>query len=264
MVMLAYSPAAHVVPLDWYRQMFVRMHLVDCGGKCRYCKTQLVQPGQPYPPPFGSETRQQQTEEMRLAIAHLTQERHGGEDPMHSCSECGALDYRILRALVVKAVSVEQRAVLLLPLQCSPGGVMYDLQLGAGAQRFNTLAPRDKRLGKTKCVLCNEATHVQSRATNTSVRYSAHPGGNVITMSIGSADDTRGCEVCGKLGTPAAPLKGCGVCKKTALLYCSPACSIADWPTHKRICTASKWKSAGAGVGASGSEEAGGSGNTRR
>lgn len=250
MVLLAYSPRAHLVPIDWSRQMLVRMHLVDREGNCRYCKARLVKIGQPFP--FGptAETKEQLEAEMRAAIEHLTRERHGGQDPMHSCSRCGALDYRIMRAMVVKAASDAQQAVLLLPLQCSPGGVMYDLHLGDGAQRFNTLAPRDKQLGTTKCVLCNEETHAQSRSTNTGVHYSVQHSvcGDKITMSIGPADDAPGCEMCGQLGTPAAPLKACGACN---VFYCSPECSIADWPRHKLNCTVTKKKGTG-----SGSEEA--------
>ena len=46
---------------------------------------------------------------------------------------------------------------------------------------------------------------------------------------------------CSACGTVAADLKACR-CK--AVRYCGKACQVADWPTHKLVCT---WKKKGGG-----------------
>ena len=202
------------------------MRLVGSGGDCRICGKHLVRTGQAVRGAMGDSSKELSQEAAR-AIAHLTRERHDGQDPAHSCSQCGALDYRIMRAASVLSACTEQRAALLMAQQCCPTGIEL------GGQLWNNMAPRDRVAGTTKCVMCYGDTLVQqSQTTNTRVQYSADT--NTMTMTIGPADGDPSCEWCGVMGTPSEPLMKCGKCR--GALYCDKVCQSAAWPTHKRAC----------------------------
>ena len=222
------------VPCDWIRQMMAKHRLVDSGGNCRICGVHLVNVGQPVLGAVG-ESPKELCEEAARAIVHLTKERHDGQDPAHSCSRCGALDYRILRATSVMSACKQQKAVLLMAQQCWPVGIQQ------GAHTYNDLAPRDRVRGTTLCVMCNGNTLVQSRATNTRVQHSSDA--TTMTMTIGPADGNPSCEWCGMMGSPSKPLKRCVRCP--GALYCDKTCQLAAWPTHKLRCLAAPGDKAG-------------------
>lgn len=225
-------------PVDWHAPMFRMAGLVSERGACRSCGDALFASTLPPPPPeAGREDAWAATVGLRLrreaanALDHLT--RCGA----NACASCGAIDYKLLRALCLQAVSAEQRAALLLPKHNLFGDYRVDLR-GLGRPSVDVFRTLD-RGSDTQCSACccgsaassgSDGTRVHRR-TGTAVRETRTP--RAVTVSIAPHGESS-CRTCGRRGTVAAPLKYCARCRD--VLYCSRDCQVADWPTHRGSC----------------------------
>ena len=222
------------LPFLWRLKLLMDMGIVDkLMGNCTLCDENLIKLMRGWSDidqkviRFAAVCMQPEEEDEKLfdrVTEHLFSKQHGGHSPGHSCSICGALDYKVLRACLALSVNMEQQALLLLPRKMlqphiDHAAVQDLLMRGRVGQRWVEMAPRNIELGTTKCVACHEV--------ETGVKLAGPP-----TMAL----EAPRCAECwnDKPRPGRRQMQRCSKCGNTQ--YCSPECQLSAWPWHKAAC----------------------------